>query len=403
VKIAYLINQYPQTSQSFIRREIAGVERLGHTVYRFTVRRWDQEVVDAGDREEKAKTRVILDAGPVGLLTALVTTAISRPARFVAALRITWKLGKRGDRGRAYHLVYLAEACVLLRWLRECGAEHVHAHFGTNSAAVALLVRVLGGPPYSFTCHGPEEFDRAVALKLAEKISAAEFAVAVSSFGRSQLYRWCPHDQWRKIHVVHCGVDASFFNSDSIGPPALPRLVCVGRLAEQKGQLLLLEAVARLAREQIPFELVLAGDGPMRAEIESLIARNDLEGRVTITGWLTNEQIRQQILASRALVLPSFAEGLPVVIMEALALGRSGVATAVAGVGELVADGVCGYLVPAGSVEDLTAALRRILSDDPQRLREMGSAGQQRVREWHDANKEAEKLVALLHKVKMGH
>lgn len=395
VRIAYLINQYPQTSQSFIRREITALEAMGVTIDRFTVRTWDQEVVDPGDKAEKQKTRVILGVGALGLLWAMLRTLLSRPLKFRAALRMAMRLGRRGERGRLYHLIYLAEACVLLRWLRECGAQHVHAHFGTNSTSVALLVRTLGGPPYSFTCHGPEEFDRPQALKLREKIENASFVVAVSSFGRSQLCRWCSHEHWDKIQVVHCGVDASFLGQAPPPPNDSPRLVCVGRLVEQKGQLLLVQAAAKVKDAGVPFELVLVGDGTLRGEIENLIQRYNLSGCVRITGWMTNDQVREQIIASRAMILPSFAEGLPVVVMEALALGRPVISTFIAGIPELVQDGKCGYLVPAGSVDQLAEALIRILQESRSVLQQMGQEGFDRVGRSHNARTEAARLASL--------
>ena len=119
-------------------------------------------------------------------------------------------MGWRADRPLPYHLIYLAEACLIRRWLVETGVSHVHAHFGTNSAEVAMLVQTLGGPPFSFTAHGPEEFDKAPLIGLAEKIRRAAFVVAVSSFGRSQLFRLVEHEHWDKIHVVHCGLEPSF-------------------------------------------------------------------------------------------------------------------------------------------------------------------------------------------------
>ncbi|HYE20332.1 MAG TPA: glycosyltransferase [Tepidisphaeraceae bacterium] len=401
--IAYLINQYPQTSQSFIRREIAALEAQGFTVDRYTIRTWDQQVVDPGDVAEKAKARVILGVGALGLLWALVRIALTRPLRFLKTLRLAFKLGKRGERGRLYHLIYLAEACVLLPWLTKSGAAHVHAHFGTNSTTVALLARSLGGPPYSFTCHGPEEFDRPAALKLGDKIAHAAFAVAVSEFGRSQLFRWCGHEHWHKIHVVHCGVDASYLDPALAAArtpvPDVPRLACVGRLAEQKGQLLLVQAAGLLAERGVYCELVLVGDGPMRAEIERLIARLNLTDRVTITGWASNQQVRDHLLGARAMVLPSFAEGLPVVVMEALALGRPVLSTFVAGIPELVAPGACGYLVPAGSVDLLADAMAQVLRAGADELREMGREGVRRVWAAHDAATEAAKLADLFRRL----
>jgi glycosyltransferase involved in cell wall biosynthesis len=395
MRVAYLVNQYPHVSHSFIRREVAALEAQGVAVARFSVRPSGADLVDPADRAERDHTTVLLAAGATGLLTALVRTALAHPVRFARALRLAGRLGRRSQRGVLRHLVYLAEACVLLRHLRRCGAEHLHAHFGTNPAAVALLARTLGGPPYSFTVHGPEEFDRPDALSLGTKIEHAAFVVAVSSFGRSQLLRWCDQTHWSKIHVVHCGLDAAFLGAEPTPVPAAPRLVCVGRLAEQKGQLLLVEALAKLAAEGVAFEAVLAGDGPMRPVVVSAIRERKLDGRVRITGWLSNDAVRREIESARGLVLPSFAEGLPVVLMEALALGRPVVTTFIAGVPELVRDGAHGWLVPAGSVEDLAAALRELLAAPAERLTAMGKAGAARVAERHDATREAGKLAAL--------
>jgi colanic acid/amylovoran biosynthesis glycosyltransferase len=395
MKIAYLINQYPQASQSFIRREIHALESLGFHVDRYTLRTWDQEVVDPGDKAEKQKARVVLGVGPAGLLLALLSTLFTRPSRFAKAFLLAWKMGKRGERGRVYQFIYLAEACVLAKWLRQSGAEHLHAHFGTNSATVAMLVHEVGGPSYSFTCHGPEEFDRPLALKLGEKILHAAFVVAVSEYGRSQLFRWCDYTHWHKIHVVHCGVDASFLKAGAPELSDVPQLVCVGRLCEQKGQLLLVEAAAALKNENIPFELILVGDGPMRKELETIIGRHRLSEQVKITGWMTNQQVREQILRSRAMILPSFAEGLPVVVMEALALRRPVISTYVAGIPELVEPGKTGYLVPAGSAVHLAQTMKQVLREDIGRLQKMGAQGARSVALGHDAMLEAEKLAHL--------
>jgi len=393
--IAYLINQYPKVSHSFIRREIAGVEACGIRVARFSIRSCSTELVDEADKLELEQTRVVLGRGMVGLLFGLLNVALTRPIRFLQTLWLMLRLSWCSEQGVLRYLAYLAEACVLLRWFSDLGVTHVHAHFGTNSTTVAMLCRALGGPSYSFTVHGPEEFDKVKALALAEKVERAAFVVTVSSFGKSQLYRWCAPKQWSKIHVVHCGVDDGFLAQLPVAVPAEPRLVCVGRLCEQKGQLLLLEAVHQLAAEGLRFKLVLVGDGPLHSEIAALIARLGLQDRVEITGWASSSEVRQHILASRAMVLPSFAEGLPVVIMEALALGRPVITTYVAGIPELVKPGVCGWLVPPGSVEALTAAMRAALQLPVEQLEQMGRAGARRVAQRHDATVEASKLVVL--------
>jgi glycosyltransferase involved in cell wall biosynthesis len=395
VKVAYLVNQYPATSHTFIRREIQALEARGVEVLRFSIRPSRDRLASEADRAELARTRFVLSAGALGLAGALAWQALRHPVRLMRAIRLAVRLGWRSDRGLPLHLVYLAEACVLARWLAGSGAVHLHAHFGTNPAAVAALCRLLGGPPYSFTVHGPEEFDKPEALKLGEKNRGAAFAVAISSFGRSQLYRWSRHEDWGRLEVVRCGVDESLLGAPATPVPAVPRLVCVARLSEQKGHLLLVEAAARLAADGTPFEIVLVGDGPLRAQVEELIRRHHLEERVRLAGWMGSDQVRAAIEGSRALLLPSFAEGLPVVVMESLALGRPVITTAIAGIPELVEPGVTGWLVPAGSVEALVDAMRAALATSPERLAEMGRAGAGRVALHHDASREAEKLARL--------
>lgn len=258
-----------------------------------------------------------------------------------------------------------------------------------------MLAHALGGPRYSFTVHGPEEFDKPRFIGLGEKIHRSAFAVAISSYGRSQLYRWVEHEHWPKVHVVHCGLERDFHEVPPVAIPDAPRLVCVGRLCEQKGQLLLIEAAARLSGKGIAFELVLAGDGEMRGEVEALIACHGLEDRIRITGWISAEQVRREILAARGLVLPSFAEGLPVVIMEAMALRRPVLTTYVAGIPELVRHGVEGLLFPAGSVDELAAAMEMYLATSLVELADMGEAAYRRVLARHDVDAEATKLAKL--------
>ncbi|MGB8932477.1 MAG: glycosyltransferase family 4 protein, partial [Anaeromyxobacteraceae bacterium] len=342
-----------------------------------------------------ARTRFILSEGIARHGLALAAVALRRPAAFARAVRAAARLGWRSDRGLARHAAYLAEACVLYRWLSEARVDHLHAHFGSNPAAVALLCRVLGGPTYSFTVHGPEEFDKPVFLGFREKIRRAAFVVAVSSYGRAQLCRWARFEDWPRIHVIRCGLDGELLHAQLSPVPAAPRFVCVARLNEQKGHLLLLEAVARLREEGRELEVVLAGDGPLRPQIEEAIRRLGLAASVRIAGWMSASQVREAILSSRALLLPSFAEGLPVVLMEALALGRPAITTAIAGIPELVEHGVSGWVVPAGSVEALVDAIREALDASPDELGAMGRAGALRVARMHDASVEARKLASL--------
>jgi colanic acid/amylovoran biosynthesis glycosyltransferase len=391
-RISYFINQYPKVSHSFIRREILALERQGFEVQRIALRGWKDVVVDPEDVLEKNRTLYVLRGGVTSLLLATLRSAISMPGRFMAALTLAWKMGQHADRSLPYHLVYLAEACRITPWLRAHQSCHVHAHFGTNSTEVVMLAHALGGPGYSFTVHGPEEFDKPQFIGLSEKICRARFVVAISSYGRSQLYRWVPNTEWHKVKVVHCGLEAAFHSVTPTDPPDVPRLVCVGRLCEQKGQLLLVQAMVLLAQRKVAFDLVLAGDGEMRGEVEALVALYGLQEKVRITGWISSGQVRTEILGARAMVLPSFAEGLPVVIMEAMALRRPVLTTAIAGIPELVRHGESGWLFAAGDVDELADAMASCLATPVAQLALMGQQAHRRVLERHDVDLEATKL-----------
>jgi colanic acid/amylovoran biosynthesis glycosyltransferase len=360
--IAYLVNQYPKVSHSFIRREIAAVETHGLTVRRYSMRSCATELVDPDDLMELDKTHVLLEEGIFPLLLSFTTVAITCFFLWVKALKLTIKLWRRqSERGLVPHLAYLVEACRLLQLCQRDQVEHLHAHFGTNSTTVAMLCHLLGGPTYSFTVHGPEEFDHPYELALTEKIQYSAFVVAISSFGRSQLYRWCSYAEWSKIKIVRCGLDSTFTDIEPVAIPESPRLVCIGRLCEQKGQSLLIEAIRLLVDDGYTPHLTLVGDGDMRPGIEGLIQSYQLSDYVTITGWASSDRVRECLNQARTIVLPSFAEGLPVVIMEALALGRTVISTYVAGIPELVESGVNGWLVVAGSVKDLAGAMKNRL------------------------------------------
>jgi len=397
LKIAYFINQYPKVSHSFIRREICALERQGFAIQRIALRGWDTPTPDEEDRLEQERTRYVLRHGLRTAVLPLLRTLLRSPLRFFAAISLALTMaGDSRERPLIYHLVYVAEASLILSWLRASGATHVHAHFGTNSAEIIMLARALGGPPYSFTVHGPDEFQQPMGLR--EKVHRSAFVVAVSSYGRSQLYMRLPHQDWPKVQVVHCGLDKAFYEVSAVPVPAVARFVCVGRLCEAKGQLLLLEAVARCTARSLPIELVLAGDGPMRGELERLIDEYKIGKHVRITGWISSNDVRDEILAARALVLPSFAEGLPVVIMEAMALRRPVLSTYIAGIPELVRPGENGWLVAAGSLEDLVNALVGCLATPIEALQAFGAAGYNRVIARHSIDVEANKLAALFQK-----
>ena len=395
MRIAYIVNQYPKVSHSFIRREIRALEQLGADITRISIRGKDDSLYDPEDLAEQKITNYVLRDGAPALIISLIRAMWIRPLRLSKALALAIRMARLSDRPLFIHLIYVVEACHILPLLQRRGITHVHAHFGTNPAEVAMLCHVLGGPQWSFTVHGPEEFDRPRAIGLAEKIRRCCFVVAVSSFGRSQLFRYCEHRFWQKVHVVHCGLEPRFYCDVGDTPPTSRTLVCVGRLCEQKGQLLLVEAAKILFQRGIKFNLVLAGDGDDRFAIEGLVKDYALESAIRITGWITGAQVREEILSARALVLPSFAEGLPVVIMEAMALKRPVISTYVAGIPELVISGQSGWLVPAGDENALADAMLECLDAPTSQITSLANIGFSRVTLRHVIDIEAAKLAKL--------
>jgi colanic acid/amylovoran biosynthesis glycosyltransferase len=396
--VAYLTSTYPNAVDSFIRAEVAELRALGHIVHTFSVRRSPRDEMVSDDvLRERANTDFLLGVREIPrLLVATAATVVRAPARFLAAAVLTFRCGAPGLKARMRAIAYLVEACLLARRLKSKRVLHLHNHIGENSAMVAMLASVLSGIPFSLTIHGPDEFDQPQLLALDEKIARAAFVVAISNYGRGQLLRWCRYEHWSKVKVIHCGVNAVYRDYPHTRLPEQRRLVCVGRLRPQKGQLLLVDAAAQLAQEGIDFELVLVGDGPLRHTIERLVDERGLRSRIKLAGWMSSDGVRAEILRARVMVLPSLAEGLPVAIMEALALHRPVISTYVAGIPELIANGICGWLVPAGSPSALADAMRDALTAPIERLEEMGRAGAAVIAKRHDARVGARKLAELM-------
>lgn len=412
-KLAYLVNQYPAPSHTFIRREIAALEKLGWKVHRFSHRRSRAALVDPLDAAEASRTHVLADQGFTRLFIDFVLAVLARPWRVavefvgVCAAGFSWR-----------EVGYLLLACSIGRRMRELGVTHVHAHFGTNPAAVAMICRRIFGLTYSLTLHGPEEFADPRRLRLAEKIDGAEFIVAISEAGRAELRRIAPAAVG-KIKLVRCGLDESWFELSAPAIATSTTFVSVARLDEQKNPLLLIEAAKLLAKCGARFELILIGDGPLRSAVMSQLIKAAFsenlrtgvsadsgqefplhfklsEGAaVQVAGWQTQEQIISHLRESRALILSSRAEGLPVAIMEAFALARPVIATDVGGVSELVQNDVTGWLVNPNNAVAIADAMFTCLAASSDQLIQMGNAGRELLRVNHDIGRSAIALDGL--------
>ncbi len=395
-RVAFLVNHYPMVSHTFIRNEILGLERLGLQVERLSIRPTPSELVDASDIEEELKTEKILGPGAARrLMVNTLATMASHPIKFSHGVMAAWRLSRKSQRGFLYHLIYLAEACYLRCWSSRRQVRHIHVHFGTNGATVALLCKKIGGPTFSMTVHGPSEFDEPDQIALGDKVAEASFVVAITSFCASQLMRWSNPADWDRIHIVHCSVDDQFFLETNPIDQSANTLVCVGRLGAQKGHHILLDAFAKARDQGADLKLILIGDGELRGSLESRIDSLGIRDHVTLTGWKAGHEIKDYLIASRGFVMASFAEGLPVVIMEAMALGRPVITTMIAGIPELVKTNKTGWLVPAGSRDKLSQAMVDCAAMNVDALNEMGDQCRVAAREHHHGPTEAQKISDL--------
>ncbi|GJL90710.1 glycosyltransferase [Hyphococcus sp.] len=391
-RIAYFMNSYPMTSTTFIRREIEAHERRGLTIKRYAVRRWSGALVDPADIAEQQRTDYLLSGNAAGLMVALLKEIAANPGGVIRALGPWLSLLKKARGGFVRHVAYVMQAALLKQRAKRDAIDHIHVHFSTNAAAVAMLCQIMGGPSYSFTVHGPDELTDAPLLDIPAKVGHAGFVAAITNFCKSQLIRFSSLTSADKIEIIHCGLDLRDFTPSP--PPDNQTFVCVGRLCPQKGQAQL-PAVAVALRDEFPqLKIILIGDGESRAEIEAEIARLGVAQNIVIKGWMENAKVRDEIKLARAFLLPSFAEGLPVVIMEALALGRPVISTYVAGIPELVDEG-CGWIVPAGDQAALIGVMGEALRSSPETLAALGAEGRKRIEAQHDIDKEAAKLAAM--------
>jgi colanic acid/amylovoran biosynthesis glycosyltransferase len=392
LRLCYFTNVYPAPSHTTMRREIEALTALGVSVVRVAARRFAGPLVEPADLDEAART-AYTTASFWRAGGWLLMTAVRRPRAFARTLWSALWVGLSSRRGVWTYLMYLGEACVLLEISREC--SHIHANFG-NAVGIAALCRQLGGPPVSLRIHGPEEFESFSRREWDWKLQQASFVAPISEHGVRLLQEaLVPHHQ-AKVALLRCGIDAS---EAEHSPPALPaqaHLVCVARLEERKGHRILLQALRQISDEGVPATLTLVGDGRLRPVLEQHVHALGLSDRVRFAGWADGAAVLRAVAEARLAVLPSFAEGLPIVLMEAFACGRAVVTTRVAGIPELVRHGESGWLVTPGDVDGLAQALREALQASDERLIAMARAGCERVRQQHNVR---DLMQALLWRV----
>jgi len=395
VKLAYLVSRYPAVSHTFILREVEAVRARGVEVETFSVRRASvADALGARERDALATTTALVPLTPLTLIGLLATIA-RRPGDVARLLRHAVGTANPGVRNRVWQVFYVVEALVLWRHLRRRGITHVHVHFANVAADVArLCARFDDAVSWSFTMHGPTELDDITQWDLARKTTEAAAVACISDFARSQLMAITDESVWPRLHVVRCGIDADRFDVARKSDDSALDVLCVAQLLPRKGQRVLLDAAARLRDRGVDVRVTLAGGGPSVDAVERAVDELGLRDRVKLTGPFGQEQLAGLLAAADVFCLPSFAEGVPVSLMEAMASRLPVVTTAIAGIPELVDDGVSGFVVAPGRADLLADALERLAGDADLRRR-MGEAGRATVEARYSSAANAATLVAV--------
>jgi colanic acid/amylovoran biosynthesis glycosyltransferase len=397
MRIAYLTGEYPRATDTFIQREVAGLRALGVEVHTFSVRSTGTEhIVGPEQQTERDRTTYLLPPHVPQLLQAHFFLLFHAPRRYAQGLKLAWKGRSPGLKAFLYQGIYFLEAGILAQALNQRQILHLHNHLADSSCTVAMLAATLAGIRFSFTIHGPAIFFEPYRWRLDLKVEQALFVSCISYYCRSQLMLFCPTEQWKKLHIVHCGVDLQRF-TPVIHQPGCKRLLYTGRLSAAKGLPILLQALQQVVLQHPDLVLTLVGDGPDRQGLEALATELNLTSYLKFVGYQSQDAVCQYLQNTDIFVLPSFSEGLPVALMEALAAGVPVITTPVAGISELVEHGINGYLVPPGAVEPLAQRIGQLLND-PTLRQQLGQAGRSKVEQEFNLAKEVPLLKQIMSK-----
>jgi len=393
-RLAYLVSEYPATSHTFILREVIGLRARGFDIITASINP-DTRPMDAvtdEERDERLNTYVLKRHGVRGAVAAIGWTLRHHPRGLWRGLRVAFGRAAANPRLSHKHFFHLIEALMVGRWMTRQQARHLHVHFATAGASVASMARQIFPITLSMMVHGPDEFAHVDREHFGEKVAAADFVFCISHFARSQTMYHSDPSHWHKIDIARLGINPDVFKPVDRSNHEGFSMLCVGRLTPAKGQHLLLEALARLRTRHQTVRLHLVGNGPDRDSLQAHCRKLDLEAHVTFHGALNHDQVRAIYARADAFVLPSFAEGIPVVLMEAMAAGLPSISTRITGIPELISDGVTGFTTAASDVDELVERLDQLISD-PDLREQLGRAGRQRVCESYNLGRNIDILA----------
>lgn len=394
-KIAYLVSEYPAISHAFIYTEIAELRKQGVSVDTFSINLTkNASQLQPLEQAEIESTIYIKAINPIKALFSTVSFLIKHPQRYTKMFMAALSLGKKGLKSFLKGLGYLVESVLLLNELNKRNISHVHNHFGNAAAMVAMISERSGLISYSLSLHGPAIFDSVDSELLEEKIKHAKFIRTISQYCQSQAMKLVPFEYWHKFSIVRCGVDLNHFSCHETNKNEVPVLLCVGRLVSQKAQHILVEASYQLKNQGIEHQLIFVGAGPDLQSLEHLVAQRKLDSVVSFAGAIGQQALIHYYNKADILVLPSFSEGIPVVLMEAMAMKLPVVSTRVAGIPELIESECEGLLVSPSSVGELSDAIQKLIHN-PSLTKEYSDNAFHKVTEHYNASINSIKMAEL--------
>lgn len=397
-RVAYLANPYPAISHTFIFREIQSLRQNGLEVYPVSVERVpDLCKMTEEEQCEAAGVKFLKEVSFYHALGAFIRVVFRSPKGFMKMVLMALGLCRKGPKSIIKSFGYLAEAILFLDYIEEKEIDHVHEHFANPTAFIAMFANCYNQKEYSISVHGPDVFYKIDSTMLAQKIKRARFVRCISHYCRSQLWRLVPVTMWNKFHIVHCGVDPEVFRPAHRLANTVPEILCVGRLTSAKGQHILLNAARILKDDGVRFRLTFIGEGEDRQSLEKQVRQLHLEGEVVLTGALGQDRVMEYYRKADVFVLPSFAEGVPVVLMEAMALEIPVISTRITGIPELIEHDKTGLLVTPGSSVELAEAIKSVIKNK-KFSRKMSSEGRKAVLDGFNQHENNQYLRRLFEK-----
>lgn len=387
MRIAYFTSAYPRATDTFIQREILHLRQKGHDVMTYALRKpgLDHNVSEFV-KSERDNTHYLLPANLLALVGLNIKWLLTQPQKYFNALILAFKTSRAGFKGWLFQLFYFQEALLLAEALLSNKVSHLHNHFGDSSGTVSMLASQLSNIPYSITIHGPHIFFEPLEWALREKVKYSSFIVCISHYCKSQIMLFSDQEDWHKLKIVHCGVDISeyiFAPKSSPTENSLINMLYVGRLAGEKGVPILLKSLVELKSTGLQFRLTLYGDGADRKLLEQLVSDNGLQDYVNFAGFADQATIRAALTNSDLFILPSFAEGVPVSLMESMAIGVPVISTYVGGIVELITPEHSGILVSPSDIAGLSDAIQKYSTDTEFRIQVIKNARQKIERDFN--------------------